>query len=242
MSGEPVNGDALAGRTVRRLDVGNGIYVAVPAPETAEPDGGAAAEAPPDTEPDGAAAAAPPPDTEPLSARAEATARRWSVPMIAAPFAAGAALVAAIRLGGTADGVLAAGVLALLVVLAAIDLRARLIPNSIVLPGLAAVIAFQVAFGHAHTFEWLAAAVGAPLVMLVPALVHRDGMGMGDVKLVALLGAALGAAVVPALMVAFLAVLPVAVTLLVRGGAAARRTAIPFAPFMALGAAVVLLS
>jgi leader peptidase (prepilin peptidase)/N-methyltransferase len=73
------------------------------------------------------------------------------------------------------------------------------------------------------------------------ALINRRGMGMGDVKLAAVLGAALGINVVSALLVASLAVVPVALMILVRGGRAAGRTAIPFAPFLALGAAVVLL-
>jgi prepilin signal peptidase PulO-like enzyme (type II secretory pathway) len=46
---------------------------------------------------------------------------------------------------------------------------------------------------------------------------------------------------VSALLFASLAVVPVAIVILIRGGRAAGRTAIPFAPFLAFGAAVVLL-
>ena len=67
-------------------------------------------------------------------------------------------------------------------------------------------------------------------------------MGMGDVKLGALLGLALGADVVAALMVGFVAVVPVAVALLLARRTDARTTAIPFGPFLALGAAAVLLA
>jgi leader peptidase (prepilin peptidase)/N-methyltransferase len=167
--------------------------------------------------------------------------RRWSIPLAAAPVAAAAALLAALRLGATEPGLVAAGLLATLVVIAAVDLRWRIVPNRIVFPALAAVLAFQLAGAPQHAAEWLAAAVGAPLVLLMPALVDRRAVGMGDVKLAAVLGAALGAKVLAALLVGSFAVVPVAAVILARGGRTARRTAIPFAPFLALGAAVVLL-
>lgn len=167
--------------------------------------------------------------------------RRWSVPMAAAPCAAAAALAAALRLGATSPGLLAVVLLPLLVVLAAIDLRSRLVPNRIVVPALACALVYQTVVASDDAIEWLAACVLAPLVLLLPALLDRRAVGMGDVKLAALLGAALGAKVLPVLLIGSLAVIPVAAVILVRGGRAARRTAIPFVPFLAFGTAVVLL-
>jgi len=63
---------------------------------------------------------------------------------------------------------------------------------------------------------------------------------MGDVKLAVLLGAALGQAVVLAIAVAVLASFLVAVALLARDGAAARKSAIAFGPFLALGTVVAI--
>ena len=63
---------------------------------------------------------------------------------------------------------------------------------------------------------------------------------MGDVTLALLLGAMLGRTVSVALMVSILSALALAVVLLVRHGAQARRMAIPFAPFLALGGVVAL--
>ena len=65
-------------------------------------------------------------------------------------------------------------------------------------------------------------------------------MGMGDVKLAVFLGAALGQAVVLAIAVAVLTSFLVALALLLRDGAAARKSAIAFGPFLALGAAVAI--
>jgi leader peptidase (prepilin peptidase)/N-methyltransferase len=65
-------------------------------------------------------------------------------------------------------------------------------------------------------------------------------MGLGDVKLAILLGAGLGASVVAALVVGLLAGFVAAVFLLVTRGSAARKMAIPFVPFLALGGLVAL--
>ena len=65
---------------------------------------------------------------------------------------------------------------------------------------------------------------------------------MGDVKLALLLGAALGYAVLPPLTLGFLLMLPVALYMLVREGAAGRKRYLPLGPFLAAGAIVVLLS
>ena len=50
----------------------------------------------------------------------------------------------------------------------------------------------------------------------------------------------LGYAVVPAFVVGLLAAFVAALVILVRGGLAARKTALPFAPFLAFGALVAL--
>ena len=167
----------------------------------------------------------------------------WTVPRAAVPLAVACAALGFARWGASADGVLVAGLLAVLAVIVAIDLRWRLVPARIVVPALAAVLAFRLIADGEYAVEWLLAAFGAPLILLAPAFLQPGSLGMGDVKLVALLGAALGAAVLPALVLGFLAVLPVALVLVVRGGRTRlHAAAIPLAPFLALGAAVALLA
>jgi len=125
-----------------------------------------------------------------------------------------------------------------LVVVTAADLEYHLIPNRVVLPASAIVLALMT--GAESTPEWALAAAGAGLGLFVLALVYPAGMGMGDVKLAVLMGAALGRGVAAALVLAFmLAALP-ALALLVRHGRAGRKMGIPFGPFLALGSLVVL--
>jgi prepilin signal peptidase PulO-like enzyme (type II secretory pathway) len=127
-----------------------------------------------------------------------------------------------------------------LVVISAIDLERRIIPNRIVLPATAVVLAAQVALFPDRALEWIVAAVGAALFFLVPLLVYPKGMGMGDVKLALFLGAGLGSAVVTALVFGLLAAFVFALALLVRDGRAARGRGFAFGPFLAFGGLVAL--
>jgi leader peptidase (prepilin peptidase)/N-methyltransferase len=76
--------------------------------------------------------------------------------------------------------------------------------------------------------------------LLAAALVYPAGMGMGDVKLALLMGAALGRTVPVALMAGMLAAMVPAVILLARHGTKARKMGVPFGPFLALGSVVAL--
>ena len=67
-------------------------------------------------------------------------------------------------------------------------------------------------------------------------------MGMGDVKLAGVMGLYLGLSVIPALLIAFLAGSVVGLTMIAREGASARKKAVPFGVFLALGGIVALLA
>jgi leader peptidase (prepilin peptidase)/N-methyltransferase len=126
-----------------------------------------------------------------------------------------------------------------LLLLAVIDLDRRLIPDAIVLPALGAILVLQVAFHPDHTLEWVLASLGAALFFFIPMLIYPAGMGMGDVKLAALLGAALGKSVTVAIAVALFAGGIGALLVLGREGIGARKKAIAFGPFLAAGGLVV---
>jgi leader peptidase (prepilin peptidase)/N-methyltransferase len=140
--------------------------------------------------------------------------------------------------GLTATALISAVFCWILVVVTRTDIEHKLIPNRIVLPGTVVVLAARTL--DDPSVEWVIAAVAAGAALLLIAFIYPAGLGMGDVKLAAYLGAGLGAAVVVGIFIGFLAAFVPAVVLLVRHGRAARKAAIPLGPFLALGAVVAL--
>ena len=140
-----------------------------------------------------------------------------------------------------AAAVIASFMAAVLVVLAATDLERRLIPNRVVLPAAGILLLARVIVTPDRGLEFIGAAMAGAVVFLIPSLVNRSLMGMGDVKLVFLLGAGLGWGVAAAITLAFIGVFPFALAAVVRGGLAARKQTLPFAPFLAFGGLFVLI-
>jgi leader peptidase (prepilin peptidase)/N-methyltransferase len=140
---------------------------------------------------------------------------------------------------------LLAPVLALLVSLSVIDIRYRKIPNALVYPAVVLAAAYVVVADVAGSERLSAADAGLGFLaygigLLVIALISPRGMGMGDVKLAALIGLTLGSLglrfVAVAAGVGILAGGVAAIVALLAG--AGRKSALPFGPFLALGAAV----
>jgi leader peptidase (prepilin peptidase) / N-methyltransferase len=131
---------------------------------------------------------------------------------------------------------------AALIALAGIDLDHKLLPNKIVYPltawGLVAVLIAD----RNDLVEHLVAGAGAFLFLFAAVLAYPRGMGMGDVKLAGAMGIYLGVAVIPALLVAFLTGSVVGIAIIAREGAEARKKALPFGVFLALGGIVGVLA
>ena len=142
------------------------------------------------------------------------------------------------KFGFSWDAAVAALFCCALVAVTATDLEHRVVPNRIVVPAAVGVLAAQTLL-HPSA-EWALAALGAGAALLACALAYPAGMGMGDVKLGALLGAMLGRWVLVAVVFGVFAALVPAVLLLFREGSRARKQALPFAPFLALGGVVAL--
>jgi leader peptidase (prepilin peptidase)/N-methyltransferase len=139
------------------------------------------------------------------------------------------------------DALLGVALVLLLVPITLIDLDHRIIPNRLTLLGavLAAVILAVTAPDAIP--EHLIAAAAAGGFFLLAALAYPRGMGMGDVKLAAVLGLFLGRSVAPALFVALIAGTLVGAAIMARRGTAeGRKTAVPFGPFLAFGGVVAL--
>ena len=125
-----------------------------------------------------------------------------------------------------------------LVVITRTDLEHRLIPDAVVLPGLVVVLALRT-IGD-PSVEWVLSALGAGLVLFLIVFAYPKGMGMGDVKLSAFLGAGLGVSVIVAMFVGFFVAFVPAAVLMARHGRDARKQGIPLGPFLALGGVVAL--
>jgi leader peptidase (prepilin peptidase)/N-methyltransferase len=121
------------------------------------------------------------------------------------------------------------------------DLERRIIPNKILIAGAIVCVAIALPTDPAGMPERAIAAAAAGGLLFCVALAYPAGMGLGDVKLIAVMGLFLGRAVAPAFLIALLAGSLVGLALLIRHGSGARKMAIPFGPFLALGGVVAML-
>ena len=143
---------------------------------------------------------------------------------------------AALKFGPTWDFPVAAVFLCILVAISATDLERRVIPNRIVVPGTVVLLAANTVLHP--SVEWAIAGAGAGLVLLLIALAKPGGMGMGDVKLAALMGVMLGRVVPIAILLGMLAAMIPSIVLFARHGRAARKMKIPLGPFLAIGGVI----
>ncbi len=172
--------------------------------------------------------------SQPISAR---------YPIVEATTAVLFAAVVAVHHADTAALVMGLVLIAFLVPIALIDLDHRIIPNRLTLPAAVLAIVLGTALDPGAEIERLIAGAAAALVLGLPSLLNPKGMGMGDAKLIGVLGLYLGAAVAPAFFVAFLLGSAAGIAIIVRKGMSqGRKTAVPFGPFLAIGGLVGVLA
>jgi leader peptidase (prepilin peptidase)/N-methyltransferase len=140
------------------------------------------------------------------------------------------------KFGLSGDAAVGAFFCLVLVAVSATDLEHRIIPNRIVVPAGVIVLAANTALHPSP--RWAIGALAASGFLLAAALAYPAGMGMGDVKLAFLMGAALGSSVAPAMFIGMVSALVPGIYLLLRHGRAARKMGVPFGPFLALGSVV----
>jgi leader peptidase (prepilin peptidase) / N-methyltransferase len=164
----------------------------------------------------------------------------WRYPIVEA-VTAGLFALAALRATSLIDLVVAWIFLAALIAITGIDLGRQIIPDRITLPGI--VVGFLTSFLGTRV-SWLDSLVGLLVgggILFAVIVLSGGGMGGGDMKLGALMGAFLGYKLV--LLALFLAVVlggGIALVLL-STGIRRRKDPIPFGPFLATGAAVAIL-
>ena len=171
---------------------------------------------------------------DPLLKSVPRSPRLWLVALGTALLGGASGLV----FGYTLEALAAAVFCWVLVVITRTDFETRLIPDKVILPAAIVVLALRTI--DDPSLEWILSALGAGLVLFVIVLIYPRGLGMGDVKLSAFLGAALGVNVIVAMFVGFFVAFLPAVVLFVRHGREARKESIPLGPFLALGGVIAL--
>ena len=160
----------------------------------------------------------------------------WRYPLVEGVTGALVA-VAYLTFGLSTDGAVAVLLLALLIAITVIDLERHIIPDILSLPGTVAGVVANLATGR---LPWLDVALGIVVgggLFFVIILARPDGMGGGDMKLGAMLGAFLGWKI--ALLAIFVAVTlgGALAAILMAVGLCGRKDGIPFGPFLAAGGA-----
>jgi leader peptidase (prepilin peptidase)/N-methyltransferase len=133
-----------------------------------------------------------------------------------------------------------------MIVLFVIDLRHRILPNVITLPGIVAGLVFSAMLPPGWLASAIGAAVGGGVLFVIAEAYYRlrgvEGLGMGDVKMLAMIGAFLGwqLTLVTLVLASFSgSVVGVGLIASGRGG---MQAALPFGTFLAVGAVVAAVS
>ena len=146
------------------------------------------------------------------------------------------AAVVAVLQDSVTDSVLRGLMVLVAVPCAVIDLERRIIPNRITGPGAALALVLGLALdpgGEPSRLAWTAGVAG---FLLVASLLNPAGMGMGDVKLLGVIGLCLGRPVIVAFAAALIASLLTGFAIASRRGVRkARKTALPFGPYLTGG-------
>ncbi|MDQ3740569.1 MAG: prepilin peptidase [Actinomycetota bacterium] len=163
-------------------------------------------------------------------------------PLVEAGTAALWLAVAAVHHADTTKLVLGLVLVTFLVPMALIDLERRIIPNKLTGPAAVVGLALGLALDPGGEPERLLAAASFGLLFSLPAFIG-GGMGMGDAKLIGVLGLYLGWPTGVALLVALVVGTAVGMAIVARVGVSrGRKTGVPFGPFLALGALVTVLA
>jgi leader peptidase (prepilin peptidase)/N-methyltransferase len=183
-------------------------------------------------------AAQPEPATEP--AKAERPPLRELLPtgniaVLVAALSLAAVVASFAHYGLTGHALVGAVFCPALVLLAAIDLKHKLLPNTIIGPATLAVGVIVAASSPGDFVAHLLAALALGGFFFAFAAFFPGSLGMGDAKLGFLIGLALGSKTLGATLIAFAGLLVAALYVLATRGISARKDALPFGPFLALG-------
>lgn len=183
-----------------------------------------------------------------LMLRGRCSACRWRIPMRYPVVEICGALVAGVAVLHFGPGVQAAGACLLgwgLLAAGAIDLETQLLPDSITMPLLWSGLAFNLNGTFAPLGDCVIGAMAGYAVLRIVYqgfrhLTGREGLGYGDFKLLAVLGAWLGWQALPAILVLASSAAAIVGVILVVRGRASRDTPLPFGPYLATAGLLLL--
>jgi leader peptidase (prepilin peptidase) / N-methyltransferase len=150
--------------------------------------------------------------------------------------AVGLATASVIEFGVTGRALVGVVLCPVLVLLSAIDVKHRLLPNAVVLPSALLVALIVAAADPARFFDHLWAGLALFGFLFLFAAVFPAGLGMGDAKVGLLIGLALGSRTFAAMVATSAAAFLAALWIIARQGPSGRKQSIPFGPYLALGA------
>lgn len=131
--------------------------------------------------------------------------------------------------------------LSLLIICSMIDLKRKIIPNAITYPGIVTGLILSLFFNHISFVSALLGMVIPAGFLLLIALIIKKGMGMGDVKLVAMIGTFIGwEYTMLGIFIGSLVGSVIGLTL-IAAHKMERKTRIPFGPFISMGTVIILL-
>jgi prepilin signal peptidase PulO-like enzyme (type II secretory pathway) len=172
----------------------------------------------------------------------EGAARAWLRRVAVAGVTAGLFALAATRYDGAAQLAAVCAYIGVFIVCAGTDLLAYRVPNVVTYPAIVGALVAGAFVAEAEIGRTVAGGAIAGGVLLVPALFTAGaGMGMGDVKLAAFAGLALGFPNVAPALLAMALLGGLAAALLLVFGIRKRGEPIAYAPFISAGALVALL-
>lgn len=147
--------------------------------------------------------------------------------------------------GWSLEGALSFLLLTVLLALSAIDLKEMLLPDLLVLPLLPAGLLFQGLYGDGFVSGLIGAAAAFAVMWGIGTayglLRHAEGMGGGDIKLAGALGAWLGIAKIPFFLLGAFATGVVVMGLFLALKRGDKNAPLPFGPFLAASAALLVL-
>ena len=129
----------------------------------------------------------------------------------------------------------------LLIVIFVIDLENQLVLDKVIYPGMALALAFSFFWPGLGVISSLGGGALGLVAMALPFIIYRRGMGMGDVKLGALVGLMSGYPLVAIALLLAVITGGLVAAILLAFKIKKRSDPIPFAPFLATSAMVTLL-